>query len=87
MSELSDDKLYANGMERMHDMTLLFWYARLDMVTRHRLIAVANDRDDGSIIAPNSLSRVLLMLITSGAYRQELIAIEQTSFIRNIVMH
>ncbi len=79
MAELYDDyALYVEGVRRMHDASLLHWYARLDMGTRHRLLAEARARDTGTLFAPNSLARVLLMLTASGAYMQELMTIQQS---------
>lgn len=86
MTDLSDDELYAEGVRRMQpeDESLLFWYARLDMTTRHRLWDVANERDtdrgdpDSVITGPRTLAGVLAMLLTSGAYMQEMVQIKRS---------
>lgn len=69
--------LYETGMRHLADQTLLHWYARLDMATRHRLLAVANERSQGTspLWDTDTLAAVLLMLLTSGAYLGELMAL------------
>lgn len=85
---MSDDDLYDEGVRRMHDFTLLHWYARLDMRSRHRLLAVANERHKAIAVAEeaqgrhplfvtDTLSAVLMMLLTSDAYRNELLLLQQ----------
>ena len=80
--KLTDDALlYEEGMRRLNDESLLHWYARLDMPTRHRLLAVANEKaaDTSPLLNMGTLSAVLMMLIASGAYRQELLLIEDSA--------
>jgi len=80
MAELGDADLYKEGLRRLHDYSLLYWYARLDWRTRHRLITVANEQDRKENKSPlwdnDTLGATLFMLITSPVYKTELMQIE-----------
>ena len=80
MTELSDTALYEEGVKHMHDYSLLYWYARMDWKTRHRLLAIANEKDVKEGLSPifdeNTLSMVLFRLITSPFYKREVLIAE-----------
>jgi len=80
MSELSDTKLHEKGLECMKDKSLYYWYARIDMTTRHRLLALANEYDRGTSVLFNTstLSATLMHMFVSGSYMGELITIDNS---------
>jgi hypothetical protein len=91
MTEWSDAALYKEGASRRwDDESLMRWYARLDTTTRHRLLALANEQAVRSaaetdakygtkmwdlLFDDTTLAATLTRLITTGAYRRELMRV------------